>query len=128
MVSRVYLQVTGIRHSPRTYSSLVLTEIKRFKPFTKFIYTDEPIYSFHAGIPMPPHLAVVPLKRLWSGDMTNARIAAEMSEIKPEVLILKSDTRELPFSDLIAAEYQPVYQDGKHQIYARKSIVKQAGF
>src|SRR5207249_2860828 len=66
-VSRVYLQIATIRHSPQTYSSLVLKQIDRLKPFTKFIYTDEPIYSFHAGIPMPPNLAVISLKRLWSG-------------------------------------------------------------
>ncbi|OLD92698.1 MAG: hypothetical protein AUI36_47335 [Cyanobacteria bacterium 13_1_40CM_2_61_4] len=128
MGARVYLQVASIRHSPRTYSSLVLKQIERLKPFVKFMYSDEPIYSFHAGIPMPPSLAVVPLKRLWSGALTNARIAVEMSEFKPEVSLLTSDLPDRPFSDLINAEYRPVYEDGKHQLYVKKSIAKQAGY
>jgi hypothetical protein len=128
MSSRVYLQISGIRHSPQTYSSLVLGEIQRLKPFAKFIYTDESIYSFHAGIPMPPHLAVLPLKRLWSGDMTNARVAEEMRTIKPEVILLRNDAREVPFQELLTADYRVVYQDADHRLYTTKALAKQAGY
>jgi hypothetical protein len=128
MGARVYLQITDIRGSPQTYSSWVLQQIERLKPFAKFIYAEEPIHSFHAGIPMPPQLAVVPLKRLWSGDMTNARIAAELAQLKPEIILLRSSTTDTPFNDLIAAEYRPVYEDGKHRLYARKTVAKQAGY
>jgi hypothetical protein len=128
MGARVYLQIDSIRNSPQTDSSLVLKQIERLKPFTKFFYAEEPIYSFHAGIPMPPDLAVVPLKRLWAGQMTNARIAAEMTEVKPEIILLKGTTADTPFNDLLAAEYRPVYEDAEHRLYARKSVAKQAGF
>jgi len=128
MGSRVYLQIIGIRHSPQSYSSLVLGEIQRLKPFARFIYTDESIYSFHAGIPMPPDLAVLPLKRLWSGDMTKGRVAEEMRAIKPEIILLRNDTREVPFQELIDAEYRVVYQDADHRLYTRKALAKQAGY
>jgi hypothetical protein len=128
MGARVYLQIASIRQSPQTYSSFVLKVVDRLKPFARFIYAEEPIYSFHTGIPMPPQLAVVLLKRLWSGDMTNARIAAEMAQAKPEIILLRGSTTDTPFSDLIAAEYRPVYEDGKHRLYARKSVAKQAGY
>jgi hypothetical protein len=128
MGARVYLQVASIRNSPQTYSSLVLQQIERLKPFARFIYTEEPIYSFHAGIPMPPQLAVVPLKRLWSGDMTNTRIGAEMAQVKPEIILLRSNSTDTTLNDLIAAEYRPIYEDGKHRLYARKSVAKQAGY
>src|ERR1017187_2242098 len=71
MGARVYLQIRDIRNSAQTYSSLVLTQIERYKPSTEWMYADKPIYSFHSGIPLPPPLAVVMLKRLWSGEMTN---------------------------------------------------------
>jgi len=105
-----------------------LKQIERLKPFAKFLYAEEPIYSFHAGIPMPPDLAVVPLKRLWAGDMTNARIAAEMTQVKPEIILLKSTTTDTPFNDLLASEYRPVYEDGEHRLYVRTSVARQAGF
>jgi hypothetical protein len=128
MIGRVYLQITAVRNSPQTYSSLVLPEIARFKPFTEFLYADEPIYSFHTGIPMPPDLAVVMLKRLWSGNMTNAKIAAELQDLKPGLILLKNDTRVLPFQDLIESEYRLVYFDASHRLYAHKSIAKKPSY
>jgi hypothetical protein len=125
MSTRIYLQAAGIRHSPQTYSSLVLNEIERFKPFSKLIYTDQPVFSFYAGIPMPPNLAIVSLKRLWSGDMTNDRIAAELWNTKPGVILLANDTRALPFDDLLASEYGLVYMDDKHRLYAQKAMIAQ---
>jgi hypothetical protein len=83
----------------------------RFRPFTQWLYADEPIYSFHSGIPLPPNLAVVMLKRLWSGDITNERIAAEIRAFKPGLILLVNDTRVVPFKDLIETEYQLVYLD-----------------
>jgi len=122
MGARVYLQISQIRSSPKIYSSLALKEIERYKALTKFIYTDEPAYSFHSGIPMPPALAVITLKRLWSGDMTNARIVEELKLAKPGLMLLKNQTAELPFSDWMQTEYRLVYQDDRHNLYAHKSI------
>jgi hypothetical protein len=122
MMMRLYLQVINVRHSPQTYSSPVLTIIEKFKPFTEWLYTEEPIYSFHAGIPLPPDLAVVPLKRLWAGDMNNAKITAELATTKPGLILLTIDTNGRPFQDLLNTEYQLVYDDGSHRLYALKSI------
>ena len=122
MCGRVYLQVQSIRQSPKLSSSLVLKEIARYKPFTEFLFADEPIYSFHSGIPMPPHLAVISLKRLWSGDMTPAKLRAEMQQTKPGLILLNNDTQELPFQDLIDTEYRMCYQDARHRLFVLKSI------
>jgi hypothetical protein len=90
------------------------------------MYTDQLVYSFHAGIPMPPPLAIVPLKRLWAGDMTNARIAEEMARYRPEVILLRNDTREVPFQDLLQADYRMIYQDEAQRLYASRATIKQA--
>lgn len=128
MGARVYLQVVAIRNSPQTYTSPVLTEIQRFKPFTSWMYADERIYSFHAGIPLPPSLGVVMLKRLWSGEMTNERINAEMTAYKPGLILLANDTRVVPFKELMDAEYRLVYQDGDQRLYALKEIARKAKY
>jgi hypothetical protein len=128
MGARVWLQAQDIRSSPQLYSSLVLREIERLKPFTRYLYSDEPVYSFHAGIPIPPNLAVLPLKRFWSGDMTNARLAAELETVRPELMLLKNDTRERPFQRLLQSEYRLVYQDAKHRLLARRAEAKAAGY
>jgi hypothetical protein len=80
------------------------------------------------GIPVPPKLGIVPLKRLWSGDLTNAKITAELWEIKPGVILLGNGARALPFDDLLTAEYRLVYQDDKLRLYAQKAVIAQAKY
>jgi hypothetical protein len=128
MGGRVYLQVDGIRHSPKLYASLVLKEIERFKPFTTFMFTDQPVYSFHSGIPVPPHLAIISLKRFWTGDMTNARLVEELKSTRPGLMLLANDTRELPFQELLDKEYRLVYQDNANRLYAHESISRKAKY
>jgi hypothetical protein len=126
MSARVYLQITGIRNSPQTYYSLVLKEIERYKPFSEWIYADNLTYSFHSGIPMPPQLAVVSLKRLWSGEITVAGVGDEVRKFKPGVIALRNDTRELPFQDLLDTEYRLVYHDAENRLYAHRGIANKA--
>jgi hypothetical protein len=126
MGSRVYLEISTIRHSPQTYNSLVLTEIERFKPFCEFMFTEEGVYSFHSGIPLPPKLGILSLKRFWSGDMTNERLSAELWSVKPGFILVKNSTDERPYRNLLQSEYSMVFEDPKHQLYVRKDVVKQA--
>jgi hypothetical protein len=124
MVGRLYLQVVDLRRCSRTYSSPVIRQMQRFKPFTEWVYADNLAYSFHAGIPMVPSLAVVPVKRLWSGEMTNSRIVAELAKYEPGLVLLRNDGRQVPFIDLLQTEYQLVYIDSDSRLFARRNIAK----
>jgi hypothetical protein len=124
--SRLYLQVVGIRNSPQLHSSLVLQEIQRLKPFVKFIYTDEPVYSFHSGIPLPPELGVVSLKRFWSGDLSNNRLAEILAASKPGLVLWKNESRPLPFDPLLQVDYRLIYEDSEQRLYARTEVLESA--
>jgi hypothetical protein len=126
MGCRLYLEVTGIRHSPQIPSSLVLQKIQRLKPFTQFIYTDEPVYSFHSGIPLPPELGVVSLKRYWSGSLTDDRLAEVMAGTRPGLVLWRTGTTALPFDDLLHAEYRLIYEDSERRLYARAEVLQRA--
>jgi len=106
----------------------VLSEIARFKPFTEWLYADESVYSFHSGIPIPPPLAVIPLKRLWSGDMSSDRLNAELTKYKPGLMVLANDSRERPFQDLLDREYRLVYEDSEDRLFALRSITGKARY
>jgi len=123
MGGRVYLQICEVRTSPQTYDDLILQEIKPYQPFTKWLYADKNIYSFHTGIPLPPPLAVVMLKRMWSGEMTNGRISEEMERYHPELILLANDGRIMPFQNLISREYKLVYQDTDFRLYVLRTII-----
>jgi hypothetical protein len=116
-----------MRQSPRLFNSPVLSQLKLYKPFTQYLFTVEQVYSYHAGIPLPPHLAEISLKRLWSGDMTNEKIAAELTEVKPGMILVANKSYELPYQNLLQAEYRMVYQDNDYQLYVLKSVIQQAG-
>ncbi len=122
--ARVFLQVSDLRHSPQIYRAPVIEQMKSFRPFAKYLYADRIIYSFHSGIPMVPTLAVLPLKRFWSGEMTNLRLTNELQRYKPGLILLLNDGREVPFKDLLQAEYQVVYIDKDHRLYAHRSIAR----
>lgn len=124
--ARVYLQISSIRQSPQIYTALVLDEIERLKPYTTFIYAEQSVYSFYAGIPLPPKLGVTPFKRFWSGELTNARLVEELQSVQPGLLLLNNDTRELPFNELIKTQYRLIYEDSTHRLYAHKNVLVQA--
>jgi hypothetical protein len=98
--TRVCLEIKAIQEVPKVYASLVLKEITRFKPFSKFMFSDQPIYSFHADLPMPPNLAVISLRRLWSGNMDNSRLAAALNEVRPGLIMLGNTPADTPFQSL----------------------------
>jgi hypothetical protein len=124
MSGRLYLQIKTARNSPQTFNSLVFTQISHYKPYVKWFYPYDPIYSFHASIPMPPDLAVIMLKRLWSGEMTNAKLAAELQQIQPGMILLQNTTRPVPFQNLIATKYRLAYEDPSMLLYVHESIAK----
>jgi hypothetical protein len=128
MCARLYLQVASIRNSPQTFTCLFLKDMERYKPQTHWLYTEEPVYSFHAGIPMPPDLAVLVLKRYWSGEMTNARLTADLRSFKPELILLRNDSNPRPFRDLINLEYQLIYMDDDNLLYVLKSIARSSKY
>jgi len=126
--ARLYLQESGLRHVPKLYNCRALKEIERFKPLTQYIFTDQPIYSFHSGIPVPPRLAILSLKRFWTGEMSNARLVAELEAAQPGLMLLSSDPGERCFQALLNGHYQLVYEDAANRLYALKSIARKAPY
>lgn len=88
------------------------------------MFCDRPVYSFHADLPMPPHLGVISLKRFWTGDLSNAGLAAELNAEKPGLILIGRDSHQVPYEDLLLREYRLVYQDGENRLYAHESISK----
>ena len=121
---RLHLEIQSVRSSPQTYTCLFLNDMERYKAQTRWLYTEEPVYSFHSGIPLPPDLGVVVLKRYWSGEMTNARLTEDLRSFKPELMLLRNDSSPRPFRDMLNTQYQLIYMDTDNLLYVLKSIAK----
>jgi 4-amino-4-deoxy-L-arabinose transferase-like glycosyltransferase len=124
MLGRVYLQVSEARRSPKISSTPVLAELRRYRFQAENLFTDATVYSFHSGIPLPPSLAVLPLKRFWSGEMTIALLSSELEQIHPSLILLPNDSRELPYREWLLSQYRLVYQDDAHLLYLRRNSIR----
>ncbi|MEJ2708572.1 MAG: glycosyltransferase family 39 protein [Anaerolineales bacterium] len=72
----------------------VLRQINKYAPQTRWIVTDLPTYGFLAGLPVPPELAVMSMKRIETGDLTQADILQTIQKYHPEQVLL--GRREYP--------------------------------
>ena len=75
---------------------------------------------------MPPQLAVVSLKRFWSGEITIEGLVSEISAAKPEMILLPNDGLEVPFQALLQNDYSLIFVDGEHRLFAQKIIAVKA--
>jgi hypothetical protein len=73
---------------------------------------------------LPPDLGVVVAKRYWSGEFTDARLVDDLAAYRPELILLKNDSKLRPFRDLINAEYFLIYMEADNLLYVRKSIAR----
>jgi 4-amino-4-deoxy-L-arabinose transferase-like glycosyltransferase len=74
----------------------------------RWVFTHDLLAAFWAGLPIPPELAVIPWKRLWSGQLTPAQIHAHLERYRPELILLPEwRRREYGLEDHLKAHYQP---------------------
>jgi hypothetical protein len=58
---------------------------------THWVFTDQLICTFWARLPVPPELAVIPLKRIWSGQISHDEIISCLERYRPEQILLQTD-------------------------------------
>jgi len=63
-------------------------EMATYRGVTKWAVTDQVIYAFHAHLLVPPELAVVPEKRVTSGEIQSADILKVLRHYRPEQIAL----------------------------------------
>ncbi len=67
---------------------------------------------------MPPKLAVMSMNRLWAGEMTTARLVSEFEAVKPGLMPLPNDAKEVPYQEVLNWEYRLVFYDRDHMLFA----------
>jgi len=120
---RVYSEIASARHAPQIYNSEALKEIERVKPFCKFMFADEPIYSFHSGIPLSPELSPFLLAHRTAVEKADERVAARIEAVKPSILLLASKSDSSPSPAFLDREYQRIYKDPAFSVYALKRVI-----
>ncbi len=120
---RLYDEIQEIRALPRTEGNPIITAMRRYASRTHWVYTKATMYPFDAGLPVIPELAVLPLKRYWSGQITERRILAILKEYRPEQILLTSYGATDPkMREFVKDDYAPVCQDSGYTLYIAKGL------
>jgi 4-amino-4-deoxy-L-arabinose transferase-like glycosyltransferase len=66
----------------------IFRTMNEYAPQTHWVVTDMPMYAFRIQRPVPPDLATFSLKRLGSGELSEAEIMADMHAYQPEQVLM----------------------------------------
>ncbi len=105
-------EIEQIRGVHRVDADLLVAAMKAAAPRTQWVYTRATMYAFHAKLRVIPELAVMPLKRYWSGQITQAEILALVKRYRPEQLLLDDkDMADAEMAWFVNEHYKLVAQD-----------------
>ncbi|MBW4432260.1 MAG: glycosyltransferase family 39 protein [Pelatocladus maniniholoensis HA4357-MV3] len=89
--------------------------VEKYKYFTNWVFTDNPMYAFYNNLLVPPEIAVMSYKRINSGDLTFAKMLAILKKYHPEQIILTRWTTQIKndknIMDYINANYSKTYEN-----------------
>jgi len=119
--SRLEGGIKDLRQRERVADNPIVTQMRAHASGTHWVYVPfgNEIYPFQAGLPMPPELAVVTLKRFWSGQITDAQILELCQRYHPEQILLKPEPVNNEWRGLLG-NYSAIYQATNFNFYLLK--------
>ncbi|WP_193895621.1 ArnT family glycosyltransferase [Nostoc sp. LEGE 06077] len=95
----------------------------KHKKYTKWLFTDYPIYAFYSGLPVPPEIAVLSHIRIESKSITAEELISVLQIYHPEqVLLCKSKTINNYLIDYLNKNYLKTYQNTRCNHFLLKGI------
>ena len=102
-------KIRGVR---RVDADPIVAAMKAAAPGTQWVYTRATMYAFHAKLRVIPELALMPRKRFWSGQVTQAGILALVKRYMPEQLLLDDrDMADAEMAQFVGEHYKSSTRD-----------------
>ena len=102
----------------------VVRQMKEYRESTTWVFTDRVIYAFHAGLLVPPELAVIPSKRIWSQQINPSQIVSQLRRYQPEQIILFGSLKqEKVLIEYLEANYAPSPNADRKGSYLLKTVL-----
>jgi hypothetical protein len=120
--ARMEGNVQTILLSSRADDNQLLARITQLREQTRWMYSEDVIYAFHARIPVPPELAVITLKRFWSGQISMAGILGLLKRYEPEQLLLHKRRFGTEWEAFLSEHYVPIAEEGQLVLYIAKEL------
>lgn len=121
-LKRLESSAKDLRERPKVETSLVIAKMREYADKTRWVYAENPIYAFHAKLPMPPEIGMVTLKRFWSGQITTTKIV-EISRhrLVNHLLLDSAGHQDTEWTDFLHREFIAIRNEGNWTLYFRKS-------
>ena len=102
----------------------VVRAIEEFKPWTQWFYSNGQLFAFVAGVPLPPELAVVSMKRIISGALTEEGIVEILRRYDPEQLVVARNVGHWePVVQYMEDRYVLNFEVGRYQHFVRRDVL-----
>lgn len=121
-VTRLRVEIQMIRQMASAGDSALVAKMKAFADGTRWVYTRSLMEAFRADLPVIPELAVLPLKRFWSGQITDEQVLLIVKSYQPEQLLL-SDPLSPEMKEFVESNYALVQQDQGYQLFVAKRLL-----
>jgi hypothetical protein len=84
-----------------------------------WVFTDRPIYAFRAGLPVPPPITVLTVKRMRSSGVSDQEMAGALQSYRPEVVVLERFRPDYGpvFRGALASRYEPVLSSPMTEVW-----------
>jgi hypothetical protein len=100
-----------------------LERILIYKNQTNWLFTDLAMYGFYSKINLPPEIAVLPGKRLVSGNLNQQELLTILEKYQPEqILITRFPIILTEINPYVESNYHKIYEDEKTTHYILKSL------
>jgi 4-amino-4-deoxy-L-arabinose transferase-like glycosyltransferase len=114
-------RLAAVAQKPTSAETTILRKLDKFAPQTNWLFTDQPMIAFRAGLLVPPELAVLSSKRVETGFLSPDEVQSAFQRYRPEqVLIGRFDFPGL--SQALQAGYRLTYDRPEIQLYVRGDL------
>ena len=114
--------MNDLQSLPKTSSDPILEKMQKYAPRTHWVYCQEGIYAFHAKLLTPPELAVVTLKRYWSGDITTKDVIKVCERYNPEQLLLNTNIGVDDWKEFLDGKYTCTLKKDNYMLYISNNL------
>jgi hypothetical protein len=123
-LSRGYEDTLLVSQEERSKDDEALNQIKQYRVRVKWAFTRRNILTAQAGYAIPPEITILPLKRFWTGKITDNVILETVKHYQCEILILYSDRdlKENAWNQFVKNEYVKVWSEENEFIFVAKRL------
>lgn len=117
----VPLNWRAIRDASRVEDDPAIRKLRDWRDKVRWMYCEQPIVAFHAGIKIPPEIAVVSRKRVVSGQIDNSMLFNIVNTYRPEIVMIPTVLDE-QWMGFVRESYEAFDEASYPQIYVRRDL------